>query len=131
MRRWRQPLVCVEAKVAIPPVQRPAPGRLRVAEPGNGKPCPLRADVLVPRRPALDDRQMPGPDIALHPDLVADMLGNALIAPAPDSRYVQFRQPCLRHWSSLSRGDVPNEVLLPPVVLLTRAGTVTARWLLY
>jgi len=101
MLRWRQPIVGVEAEVAISPVQRPAPGRLDVTEPGDGKSCPLRVRV-VPGWPTLDDRQMPGPDLALHADLVADMLRDALLAPAPDPRHVQFRQTCLRHRDSLS-----------------------------
>jgi hypothetical protein len=34
---------------------------------------------------------MPRPDVALHLELIADMLRDALLAPAPHSRHIQFR----------------------------------------
>jgi len=36
---------------------------------------------------------MPGPGIAFHPDLIAEMLGRALAAPVAHAFDVQFRQP--------------------------------------
>jgi hypothetical protein len=36
---------------------------------------------------------MPGPGIAFHPDLIAEMLGDVLAAPAAHAFHVQFRQP--------------------------------------
>ena len=38
---------------------------------------------------------MPRADIAFHLDLVADMLRDALRAPAPHPGHVQLRQACL------------------------------------
>ena len=46
----------------------------------------------APGRPALDDRQVPGADVAFHPDLVAGMLRDALPAPAADAGDVEFGQ---------------------------------------
>ena len=76
-------VIAVGAEITVAPVQRP--GGLRVAEPGDGEPCPFRAGVLAPGRAALDDRQLPGPDVALDADLVPDVLGDALFAPAADA----------------------------------------------
>lgn len=67
-------------------------GRLGVAQPGDGEAGPVRAHVVTPGRPALDDCQMPGPGSAFDPDLIAEMLGDALAAPAVHVLYVQFRQ---------------------------------------
>jgi len=89
---WFELVVAVEAEIAVTPVQRPHPGGLRVAEPGDGEPCPFRAGVLAPGRAALDDRQLPGPDVALDVDLVPDVLGDALFAPAADPGDVEFGQ---------------------------------------
>ena len=102
VRRRRNPVVDVEAEVAITPVQGPLPCRLGVAQPGDREPRPLRADALTPGRPALHDRQMPGPDVAFHRDLVANMPGDALPAPAPHPGHIQLRQTCLHHLESLS-----------------------------
>ena len=88
MQRGRKPIVDMEPEIAITPVQRPAPVRLGVAQPGDGKPCPLRAGLRTPGRPALHDRQMPRRDVTLHPYLVADVRGNALLTPAPHPCYV-------------------------------------------
>ena len=44
-----------------------------------------------------------------HADLVADMLRDTLLAPAPDPHHVQIREPCLRHRNSLSRDDPPDD----------------------
>ena len=85
-------VVAVEAEMAVAPVQRPRPGCLGVAEPGDGEPCPFRSDALAPGRPALDDRQVPGADVAFDADLVPDVRGDALLAPAAHAGYVQFRQ---------------------------------------
>ena len=41
---------------------------------------------------ALDDSQVPGADVAFHPDLVAGMLGDALPAPAAGAGDVEFGQ---------------------------------------
>src|ERR1039457_1927094 len=95
VRRRLNPVVDVEAEVAITPVHGPLPRRLGVPQPGDREPRPLRAHVLTPGWPALHDRQMPGPDIAFHLDLVADMLRDALLAPAPHPGHVQLRQACL------------------------------------
>jgi hypothetical protein len=92
MRRWRNPVVDVEAEVAITPVQRPLPGRLGVVQPGDRKARPLRAHVFTPGRPALHDRQMPRRDVAFHLDLVAHMRGDALLAPATRPSHVQLRK---------------------------------------
>jgi hypothetical protein len=46
----------------------------------------------MPGRPALGGCQLPGPGIAFDPDLIAEMLGHALAAPAANALYVQFRQ---------------------------------------
>ncbi|MDX6334999.1 MAG: hypothetical protein QOG05_2339 [Streptosporangiaceae bacterium] len=92
MRRWRNPVVDVEAEVAITPVQRPLPGRLGVVQPGDGEARPLRAHVFTPGRPALHDRQMPRRDVAFHLDLVAHMRGDALLAPATRPSHVQLRK---------------------------------------
>ena len=92
-----QPIVGVESELAISPAQRPAPGCLGVAEPRDGKSRPFRAHALAPRRAALDDRQVPGPDVALHADLLADVLRDALLAAAPDPSHVQIRPPLLHH----------------------------------
>jgi hypothetical protein len=35
---------------------------------------------------------VPGPGIEFHPDLIAEMLGHALAAPAAHTLHVQFRQ---------------------------------------
>jgi hypothetical protein len=35
---------------------------------------------------------VPGPGIVFHSDLIAEMLGHALAAPAAHALYVQFRQ---------------------------------------
>ena len=88
----RELVVAVEAEVAVAPVQCPHLGRLRVAEPGDGEPRPFRAGVLAPGRAALDDRQLPGPDVALDADLVPDVLGDTLFAPAADAGDVEFGQ---------------------------------------
>src|SRR6516225_1044356 len=53
VRGWFELVVAVEAEVAVAPVQRPRLGRLGVADPGDGEPCPFRADALAPGRPAL------------------------------------------------------------------------------
>ena len=47
---------------------------------------------LAPGRPALDDRQVPGADVAFHPDPIAGMPGNALPASAADAGDAGFRQ---------------------------------------
>jgi hypothetical protein len=47
---------------------------------------------LAPGRPALDDRQVPRADVAFHPDLVAGMLRDALLAPAADAGDVEVGQ---------------------------------------
>jgi hypothetical protein len=36
---------------------------------------------------------VPGPGIAFHLDPIAEMLGDALTAPAAHALHVQFRQP--------------------------------------
>jgi len=92
MRRWREPVVDVEAEVAVTPVQRPLPGRPGVVQPGDREARPLRAHVSTPGRPALYDRQVPGRDVAFHLDLVADMLRDALLAPASNPGHVQLRE---------------------------------------
>src|SRR2546430_16748700 len=92
VRRWLELVVAVEAEIAVAPVQRPRLGRLGVAEPGDGEPCPFRADALAPGRPALDDRQLPGSDVALDADLVPGVCGDTLFAPAARAGYVQLRQ---------------------------------------
>jgi hypothetical protein len=85
--------VAVEAQVAVAPVQRPAPRCAGVAQPGDGKAGPLRAGVHAPGRPALHDRQIPGPGIAFHPDPITQVPGDAPGAPAAHPLHVQIRQP--------------------------------------
>ena len=46
----------------------------------------------APGRPALDDRQLPGSDVALDADLVSGVRGDALLAPAADAGDVEFGQ---------------------------------------
>src|SRR5258705_10183451 len=82
----------MEAKVAITPVQGPLPRCLGVAQPGDREARPLRAHLFTPGRPALHDRQMPGRDVAFHLDLVANMRGDSLVAPAPYPSYIQLRK---------------------------------------
>ena len=112
--RRHNPVVEVEAEVTIAPVQGPLLGRLGVAQPGNREPRPLRAHVLTLGWPAFHDRQMPGRHVALHLDLAAGMFRDALLAPAPNPRHIQFRQTCFRHPDSLpailaaaDRGNLP------------------------
>src|SRR5258707_3489976 len=86
-----------------------------VPGPGDGEPGPLRAGVLAPGRPVFSDRQMPGPEIAPGTDLVADTIGDTLVAPAPRSRRLQFRACRIRHAMSLSKAGTLHGVLLPPI----------------
>ena len=83
--RWKRRLRSRQYSVQVS-------GGLGVAEPGDGEPCPFRADALAPGRPALDDRQLPGSDVALDADLVAGVRGDALLAPAAHAGYVQLGQ---------------------------------------
>jgi hypothetical protein len=48
--------------------------------------------VLTPGRSALDDRQMPGSDVAFDADLLPGVRGDTLLAPAAHAGYVQLRQ---------------------------------------
>src|SRR6266536_5950155 len=82
----------MKAQVAVAPVQCPGSGGLGIAEPGDGEPRPFAAGALAPGRTALDDRQVPWADVAFHPDLVAGMLRDALLAPAADAGDVEFGQ---------------------------------------
>src|SRR5690242_6790029 len=91
-RGWRELVVAVEAEVAVAPVQRPHVGRLGVAEPGDGEPCPFRAGAFAPGWPAFDDRQVPGSDVVLDADLVPGVRGDALFAPAAHAGDVEFGQ---------------------------------------
>lgn len=92
VRRRGEPVVLVEAQVAVAPVQRPRPGRRRVAQPDDGRGGPVGPGVVAPRCAALDDRQVSGCDLAFDTDLVQRMLGHALGAPSPDPRDVEFWQ---------------------------------------
>jgi len=58
---------------------------------------------------------MPGPEIALGTDLVADTIGDTLVAPAPHSRRLQLRACRIRHAMSLSKAGTLRGVLLPPI----------------
>jgi hypothetical protein len=59
----------------------------------------------MPGRPAFEDRQVAGREIAFHSDLVAKMRRDTLVAPAAHSGHIQFRQTCLRHPDSLPARD--------------------------
>lgn len=72
-------------RVTVPPVQRPSPGALSVAEPGDRERRPFAASARAPGRPALDDRQVPRAGVAFHPATVTGMPGIALPARAADA----------------------------------------------
>lgn len=78
----------MKLEITIPPVQGPHAARRRVAQPGNRE--PRRFAFTPPRRADLDDRHVPGRHISLHLHLFPQVLGNALITPAPDARHVNF-----------------------------------------
>ena len=80
----------MEAKVAIPPVQRPLPRRLRVPQPRDREPGPLRPNIRTPRRPALHDRQVPGSQVHLDTHLIAHMLRNPSTAPPLNTRDIDL-----------------------------------------
>lgn len=69
-----------------------------------GNPCPLRAHVIAPRWPTLHDRQMASSDPALHANLVTNGGGDALFAPALNSRHIKLGKTLRCHSSSLSFG---------------------------
>ena len=85
-----------------PPIQRPRLRRLRVAQPCDRKSRPLGAHVLAPRWAALNDRQVPGSDVTLHADLVADVFRDALLAPAPNSCHIEIGKTLRCHPCSVS-----------------------------
>jgi hypothetical protein len=60
-------VIAVKAQVTVAPVQRPCPDGLGVAEPGDGKPHPTAAGARAPRRPALEDPQVPGARYRIPP----------------------------------------------------------------
>ena len=49
--------------------------------------------LRVPRRPAIQDGQMPRRDIALTPQLITHPLRHTLLAPATDASHVQLGCP--------------------------------------
>lgn len=69
---WCRPLevVLVELQVPIALVQRPLLANLRVAEPTDREPGPLRAEILAPRWPTFEH----GDGAVCHVDLVADLV---------------------------------------------------------
>lgn len=78
-------------EVPVSPVDLPFPARLRVAQPGDREPRPLRAKVGPPRRPALENRHGPIVDVELLSDLVTSTFGQpgiARIDPASDASKV-------------------------------------------
>jgi hypothetical protein len=64
--RWKR-------RVTVPPVQRPSPGGLSAAEPGDRELRPFAASALAPGRPVPDDRPVPRAGVAFHLDPVAGM----------------------------------------------------------
>jgi len=90
----------VEAQIPVPPVQRPQLRGLRIPQPGDREPCPLRPRVRPPLRATLDDRDMPIRDVGLNPHLVAHPLRNPVPTPTPQPRGIDLQQP--RHAPSLN-----------------------------
>src|SRR5712675_667235 len=82
----------MEPQVAVPPIQRPHTGGLPIAQSGDREPGPLRTHVRPPRRPALNDRQMPISDIDLDANLGTDTLGHPASAPPLHSGHISLRQ---------------------------------------
>jgi hypothetical protein len=96
----------VEAQVAVPPVERPLLGSLRVPQPGNGQPRPLRSEILPPRCALLDDRQVGAVDFALDPNLVDPSCQNSCQRPgrAIGYRRVVWGPPRPRRSAAAQRG---------------------------
>lgn len=78
-------------QVTVPPVKRQvlAAGCSRA---GDREPRLFAASALAPGRPVSDDRQVPRADVAFHPDPVAGMPGNALLAREADAGDTGFGQ---------------------------------------
>src|SRR5699024_2065414 len=89
LRGGLEVLVGVEAHVAVAPVDAPQPGLGGVAQPGDGG-AVLLADP-VPRRPDLDDVDMPLTHVSLDAQLVPLLLGDALARPQLDPVQVALR----------------------------------------
>lgn len=88
------------AGVAVAPVQLPLAPLGRVAQPGDPARSPLRAVVLAPRRPALDDRDRTGVDNRLDPHLVNRVRRDPLLAVVPDGGDIKAGE---------HRGDSAND----------------------
>jgi len=87
------PLVEMESKVAIPPVQGPLLPSFREVKPGDWEPSPFRTDVRSPRRVALKDCEMAIGCIALDPELVCQVIRDSVPTPLLDASDIATRKP--------------------------------------
>lgn len=82
-------------EVVVPPVQGPLLARFRVAEPRDREARPLGAEVLSPRRTALQERDRAGVHVQLVAELIDGTLGTAVIPrvnPASDAGEIGLGQ---------------------------------------
>src|SRR4051812_44546993 len=94
----RHPVIQAEPEVAVPPIDRPDPVRLRVAQPCDRGPSPLAIRVVRVRRwPAFEDREMSRLDIDLDAQLVTDVRWHSRIAPPLDAGHAEVREAIRRH----------------------------------
>ena len=98
-------LVAVVFEVLVAPVEGPQTGGPGVVQAGDREAGPVGSEILAPRRSAFADGQMSWGDVAFDADLVADVFGDLVGAPALDAGDVKLGKSAGGHVVMIAAQD--------------------------